>query len=116
MCKKIYLIRYKQFKTLTRRVYVDLSIFFARLFGLYFLIFAALWVVFKDQFEISLREIIASRSLIFLSGVMNLLFGLAIVIVHPHWGWQWLVAPIQDRTAVDALPDSGLLNQRAELF
>lgn len=70
---------------------MDLSIFFARLFGLYFLIFATLWVVFKDQFEVSLRELVASRSFIFFSGVMNLLLGLTIVLLHPHWSWQWQV-------------------------
>jgi hypothetical protein len=71
---------------------VDISIYFARFFGLYFLAFAALWVVFKDQFAVSLREIIKSRSLIFFSGVISLIFGIAVVVAHPSWNWNWDVA------------------------
>lgn len=71
---------------------MNTSIYLARFFGLYFLAFAALWIVFKDQFEISLREIISSRSLIFFSGVISLIFGIAVVVAHPSWHWNWDVA------------------------
>lgn len=67
-----------------------LSIFLAKLLGIYFLIIAGAWLVRKDPFDQSIKEFISSRGLIFLSGLMNILFGLAIAIGHPIWQLNWM--------------------------
>src|SRR5690242_14650619 len=70
---------------------MDISIFLARCFGLYILIFAAIWILRPKSFETVLQNIIASKGLIGFSGMFSLLLGLAIVIIHPIWGWDWRV-------------------------
>ncbi len=39
----------------------------------------------------SLRELIASRSFIFFSGVLNLILALPSSFLHSHWSWHWSV-------------------------
>ena len=51
---------------------MELSIFLAKLFGIYFLVIAVLWTARGDfLFEI-VEEFFASRALIFLSGLLAL--------------------------------------------
>lgn len=69
---------------------MGLSIFLAKLIGLYLLIVAAIWIFRKDQFDKSIRDIASSRGLIVLSGVMSLLSGLAIAIGHSIWQFSWI--------------------------
>jgi len=68
---------------------MELSIFLAKLIGLYYLIIGIVWVVHKDHFDKLVKEMLGSRSIIGLSGVMSLLVGLAIAIGHPIWHWNW---------------------------
>ncbi len=69
---------------------MELSIFLAKLLGIYMLIVAVVWIVRKDQLDKSIKEIASSRSLIVFSGMMNILFGLAIAIGHPLWQLNWI--------------------------
>ncbi|QLH36891.1 MAG: hypothetical protein HWD61_12740 [Parachlamydiaceae bacterium] len=56
---------------------------------MYMLIIAAIMLLRKDAFENTLKEMISLRALLYLLGVFNLLFGLAIVIAHPIWELNW---------------------------
>ena len=69
---------------------MELSIFLAKWLGIYMLILAAIWIVRKEQIDVSFKDIIASKGLIAFSGLMNILFGLAIVIGHPIWQLNWI--------------------------
>lgn len=72
---------------------MELSIFLAKLLGLYMLLIATIWLVHKNRFDASIKEIISSKGLIAFSGVMNIILGLAIAIGHPIWqlGWMGLI-------------------------
>lgn len=69
---------------------MELSIFLAKLIGIYFLIIAAIWIVRKDQLNASIKEFASSKGLIFLTGLMNIVLGLAIAIGHPIWHLNWV--------------------------
>ena len=69
---------------------MGLSIFLAKLLGIYMLIVAAAWIVCKKQVDLSIKEIIDSKGLIAFSGLMNILLGLAIAIGHPLWELSWV--------------------------
>ena len=68
---------------------MGLSLFIAKLLGIYLLILAGLWVTHKDQLDRSIKDFIDSRGLIFFSGVINIILGLAIAIGHPIWEFNW---------------------------
>lgn len=68
---------------------MDLSIFLARFLGFYFLIVAVIGLIRKKQFETLLIDTVSSKSLLAFTGILSLLFGLAIAIAHPVWEWNW---------------------------
>lgn len=69
---------------------MELSIFLAKLIGIYMLIVGATWIAFKKQVDLSIKEIIDSKGLIVFSGLVNILSGLAIAIGHPMWELNWI--------------------------
>lgn len=68
---------------------MDLSIFLAKLLGLYLLIVAVLWVLRKEQFESSVKDFVDSKGMLAFSGGISIVLGLAIAIGHPIWEWSW---------------------------
>jgi uncharacterized membrane protein HdeD (DUF308 family) len=62
---------------------MDLSIFLARLIGLYLLIVAADLLFRRHEFEMAVKDFASSKGLLVFSGSISLLLGLAIVIAHP---------------------------------
>lgn len=68
---------------------MELSLFLAKLLGVYMLIIAALWVCCKKQLEATRRDVFSTPGLLALTGVFSLLLGLAIVIGHPVWEASW---------------------------
>ena len=68
---------------------MELSLFLAKLLGLYLLIFAAVWLLRRTQVERAIHDLINSPGNLALSGLINLFFGLAIAIAHPIWKWNW---------------------------
>lgn len=71
---------------------MDTSIFLARLIGPLFVVLSVGLLVRPDTFRAVVTEFIASRALIFLSGVLTLLGGLAIVNTHNVWqGWPVII-------------------------
>ena len=68
---------------------MDLSIFLAKLLGSYLIIAFILLALRKDVMMEGIKAFIANPALIMLSGSINIVSGLSILIIHPIWGWQW---------------------------
>ncbi len=68
---------------------MELSLFLAKLIGLYFLIVAGLWIFRKAEFERFLNDFVSSVGLTGFSGIISLVLGLMIVIGHPIWEVSW---------------------------
>ena len=68
---------------------MELSLFLAKLLGTYFLIVFILLVTQKEQMIQGFKSFSANLPLMMLSGSLSLLAGLAILIGHPVWTWEW---------------------------
>jgi hypothetical protein len=68
---------------------MGISIFLAKLIGLYFLILAVLFLFRKRQIESSCKEVVSSKGILSVSAEISLLFGLVIVIDHSIWEYSW---------------------------
>jgi len=68
---------------------MDLSIFFARLWGSFFVIFGLLFLVTK--FLGKVIEMTEDRAFVISTGYISLLMGLVTVILHNHWVMNWTV-------------------------
>lgn len=66
-----------------------LSLFFAKLLGIYLLIISLIGFLRKQHILHTAREMINSPALMLFAGAMNLLLGLTIVIPHSIWEWNW---------------------------
>lgn len=65
------------------------SIFLARLLGLYLLIVAGDLILRRRELESAVKDFASSKGLLVFSGSVSLLFGLAIVLAHPVYEWNW---------------------------
>jgi hypothetical protein len=70
---------------------MDTSLFLARLLGPMLVVLAVGLVVCQDSWRAMAREFLASRPLLFLSGLLTLLAGLSIVNTHNVWEGGWPV-------------------------
>lgn len=68
---------------------MDLSHFLAKVLGSYMLIMAALWLWRKDQFGITVRNVMGSNGTFSLTAIIQIIFGLMIVISHSVWSFDW---------------------------
>ena len=68
---------------------MEISLYLAKLFGLYMLIVSILLTIRQDLLQKIAQEIAESPMIIVFTGALNLLGGLAILIGHPVWGYQW---------------------------
>ena len=68
---------------------MELSIFLAKLLGLYLMIVCAAVFLKREKLKIMLEEFEKSHLFIFSSGAMVLLLGLAMVISHTIWELNW---------------------------
>ena len=68
---------------------MELSLFLAKLFGIYMLIVAAMWLVRRDAMTQTMVELFENRALLFLSGLLALAVGIAMVIGHSVWELNW---------------------------
>lgn len=66
-----------------------LSLFLGKLLGLYMLIAGVLMLSRKSQIKPALAELISSKPLLLFSAFFDLLAGLAILIGHPVWEFDW---------------------------
>lgn len=65
------------------------SVFFAQLIGLYLLISSIGELIYQPRYRKLIHEAIASPMLIQVTGSMNLLFGLIILVLHHVWVAEW---------------------------
>jgi hypothetical protein len=72
---------------------MDTSIFLARLLGPLFVVLAIGLLVRQDSWRAMAGDFIASRPLVFLTGFLTLLGGLALVNTHNVWeaGWPLII-------------------------
>ena len=68
---------------------MDLSIFLAKVVGLYLLIIGLGMLINIKEFEPLIRQAMKDKLLIFLSGTMALLLGLLVVLSHNVWTPDW---------------------------
>ena len=68
---------------------MELSLFLAKLLGIYLLIIAVLWAVRGDEISNVVKELFTNRPLVFLSGLFALAIGIAIAISHSVWELNW---------------------------
>ena len=68
---------------------MELSIFLAKLFGLYFLIAGGIVMLRQKSFMPIVTEFFGSKPLIMLVGAVELIAGLAIAIAHPYTTPDW---------------------------
>ena len=75
---------------------MDLSHFLASFLGLYYLIFGVILLFRKETVLRSVEDFYSSRSFLLLGGIMALFLGIAIVLTHSIWifNWQGLVSLI----------------------
>lgn len=73
---------------------MDVSIFLAKLLGIYLLIVAFELLFRKKEVEGVAKDFASSKGLISLSGSLSLFFGLAIIISHPIFipSWQGVIS------------------------
>ena len=68
-----------------------LSIYLARVFGLY-LVIVGIFYLFRRRFiEKVLPEFFEQNSTILITGIINLVLGLLVVVGHNVWIWHWVV-------------------------
>lgn len=68
---------------------MDLSIFLAKLFGLYFLIAGGIIMLRQKSFMPIVTEFFGSKPLIMLVGLVELVAGIAIAVAHPYATPDW---------------------------
>lgn len=70
---------------------MDISIFLAQVFGLYFVI-AGLAMIIRPRAVETLVVTLAKRDFIFVSGFIALFIGVPLVLLHNVWDGSWRVA------------------------
>ena|SRR3989344_5688479 len=68
---------------------MDVSVFLAKMIGLYLLIVSILWVVRKHQLQLAGKELISSKGTLAVSAEIRLIVGLVIAIDHSIWTLDW---------------------------
>lgn len=66
-----------------------LSIYLAKLFGLYFLIISFIFINRRKEVAKTLEDFFSNSGLMMTTGALNLLGGLALLIGHFHWCYNW---------------------------
>jgi len=68
---------------------MDVSLFLAKLIGLYLLAMGGLWIARGHEMMASIEDYSTSRPAVFLSGIIALVVGLAMAIGHSVWELHW---------------------------
>ena len=71
---------------------MELSIFLAKVLGLYLLIVPAAVLLKRKQFAGLANEFVTNLAVVFLSGLISLVFGLLMVVSHNVWTADWRAA------------------------
>ncbi|NGX42878.1 MAG: hypothetical protein K940chlam7_01166 [Chlamydiae bacterium] len=70
---------------------MDVSIFLARLFGLYLTIIAFVYFFRKTFLREVLRDFYNNSALVVVTSIINLFIGLLIILNHNIWEYSWRV-------------------------
>ncbi len=65
------------------------SIFIARLLGPVYLLVSIAMLADPKAFRVLIKEFIKSHALMYMAGVLGLLGGLALVLTHNIWAFDW---------------------------
>lgn len=68
---------------------MELSLFLAKLLGVYLLIIAADMLFRKSELEKAVKDLASSKGLLLLSGSSSLFVGLAVILAHPVYARSW---------------------------
>lgn len=68
------------------------SIFLAKIIGPVFLVVGLIVLLNPSRIRTVVREFLQGEAFIFLSGIVTLPIGLALVNTHNVWSWDWRVA------------------------
>lgn len=81
---------YKQSHPKNIKMVMEISIFLARLWGSFFIIFGALFIITKQLGKTI--EMTDNKAFVISTGYITLLLGLVTVILHNVWTWNWKIA------------------------
>ena len=70
---------------------MPISLFIAKLLGPMHLVLGVALLTRPEAFRVLLREFIASGALMYMAGFFGLLGGLALLLVHNVWAFDWRV-------------------------
>jgi hypothetical protein len=65
------------------------SIFIAKLMGPILLVVGLSVLIDEKSMRAIAKEVLGSRALIYIFGIIDLLLGLVLVTVHNVWAWDW---------------------------
>ena len=68
---------------------MGISVFLAKVLGLYFVLSSIALLIFKDRFKKIFKDVISTPFLINFTGFMGMIFGLLIVVSHNYWVDNW---------------------------
>jgi len=68
---------------------MDLSIFLAKLFGLYFMIAGVVVMMRQKSYMHTYMEVLGNKGLLMIVALCQLFAGLALIIGHPIWTADW---------------------------
>ena len=70
---------------------MNATLFIARMFGLYIIIMASILLFRRGIFIKFMEDFSKNYAVAFLTGIFTLIIGLAIVLTHNIWIWNWTV-------------------------
>ena len=88
---------------------MDISIFLAKAFSLYFIIVGLALIIRKIRFKLAFKEILDSKSYILFIAILATILGILMVISHPDFTKDW-------RSVITVLAWLTLLKGIAHLF
>lgn len=69
---------------------MDVTVFLARLFGVYLLLVSP-FIFCKDSVAKVIGNVYSNPALLALTGALNILFGVAVILAYPHFDATWKV-------------------------
>lgn len=69
---------------------MDISLFLAQVFGLYFIL-AGVAILIRPTATMELMQLVANRNATFVSGFIALMVGVPLVLLHNIWDGSWRV-------------------------
>ena len=77
-------------KSISNKIYMDISIFLAQVFGLYFIFAGIALLIRKDSMTLLLNSL-SSSGFMYMSGFITLTVGIPLILIHNVWDGSWRV-------------------------